>query len=45
LPRLLKSFFRRLHPAAARTLGIEDVPDSSFVDELEGSGCIEELYE
>jgi ABC-type nitrate/sulfonate/bicarbonate transport system substrate-binding protein len=29
---------------AARTLGIEDVADFSFVDELESSGYIEELY-
>ena len=29
---------------AARTLKMEDVADSSFVDELESSGYIEELY-
>jgi ABC-type nitrate/sulfonate/bicarbonate transport system substrate-binding protein len=29
---------------AARTLKIEDVADASFVDELESSGYIEELY-
>ena len=29
---------------AAGTLGIEDVADTSFVDELEGSGYIDELY-
>src|SRR6185312_11530529 len=29
---------------AARGLGIEDVADASFVEELEGSGYIEQLY-
>jgi hypothetical protein len=29
---------------AARTLGIEDVADASFVEELEMSGYIDELY-
>ena len=29
---------------AARTLRMEDVADASFVEELEGSGYVDELY-